>query len=160
MKPRRWIYGSCSAAGQNDVRHNASAEIGICIVVSPTLLVVGGFLSCGSLSDLKGYTHTHFWYVLEEVGGVVRQIGCLFTRMDTDGLDGYVALPSCDSSSTSLPPLSPAEKILTYSLDPLPQRTALVRSHLRKGFPWVNVCGASYCVHVLLYLRRRQGEGG
>lgn len=25
-----------SAAGQNDDRHNASAEIGICIVVSPT----------------------------------------------------------------------------------------------------------------------------
>ena len=26
----------CSAAGQNDVRHNASAEIGICKVVSLT----------------------------------------------------------------------------------------------------------------------------
>jgi hypothetical protein len=30
----------CSAAGQNDVRHNASAEIGICIVVSPTLMQI------------------------------------------------------------------------------------------------------------------------
>ena len=43
---------TCSAAGQNDVRHNASAEIGISIVVSPTEGNIGHVWSYSLLTTL------------------------------------------------------------------------------------------------------------